>query len=111
MSALRVTVIRLHETPKWLLAQGRDSEVVEILHELAKKSAGGRIDLTLGMLDACGEVKTGKSKTGKFSMGELMVHLRGLCATKKMTLSTVLVWFSWAMIGLAYPLYNVTEPL
>jgi len=46
----------------------------------------------------------GKSK---LSLGELTIHFRGLFATKKMGFSTSLVWFSWTLIGLAYPLFYV----
>jgi MFS family permease len=38
------------------------------------------------------------------------MHCRGLFATKRMGLSTSLIWFSWLLIGLAYPLYNVFLP-
>jgi hypothetical protein len=41
---------------------------------------------------------------------EIVVHCRGLFATKRMGLSTSLIWFSWLLIGLAYPLYNVFLP-
>lgn len=41
---------------------------------------------------------------------EIIVHCRGLFATKRMGLSTSLIWFSWLLIGLAYPLYNVFLP-
>jgi hypothetical protein len=50
----------------------------------------------------------GKKK--RFSFSELGFHLKGLFATRKITLSTSLVWFSWLLIGLAYPLYNVFLP-
>lgn len=46
----------------------------------------------------------------KFSPMEIIVHCRGLFATKRMGLSTSLIWFSWLLIGLAYPLYNVFLP-
>jgi hypothetical protein len=35
----------------------------------------------------------------------LVFHVRGLFTTRKMALSTTLVWLSWLLIGLAYPLY------
>jgi len=38
------------------------------------------------------------------------VHLRGLFATRRLGISTSLIWFSWTLIGLAYPLYNVFLP-
>ncbi|KZP19072.1 MFS general substrate transporter [Athelia psychrophila] len=34
MSILRITVIRLHETPKFLLGQGKDEQVVDILSNI-----------------------------------------------------------------------------
>ncbi|KAK4896408.1 Filamentous Growth Regulator [Elasticomyces elasticus] len=37
MSLLRITVIRLRETPKFLLGEGRDEEVVETLQFIANK--------------------------------------------------------------------------
>jgi hypothetical protein len=33
-----------------------------------------------------------------------------MSTTRKMALSTTLVWLSWLLIGLAYPLYNVFLP-
>jgi len=36
--------------------------------------------------------------------------LKGLYATRRMALSTTLIWWSWLLIGLAYPLYNVFLP-
>ena len=109
MSILRVTVIRLKETPKYLLGQGKDEEVVAVLQWLATKYERP-CSLTVERLAACGIIGTSKSKKGKFSLGELMVHLRGLFLTKKMGLNTSLIWFSWFLIGLAYPLYNAFLP-
>ena len=109
MSILRVTVVRLRETPKYLLGQGKDEEVVAVLQWLATKY-NRPCSLTHERLAACGIVGTTRSKKGKWSTGELMVHLRGLFLTKKMGLSTGLIWFSWFLIGLAYPLYNAFLP-
>lgn len=50
-------------------------------------------------------------KKNRFSFSELGFHLQGLFATRKIALSTSLVWFSWLLIGLAYPLYNVFLPM
>lgn len=36
--------------------------------------------------------------------------MKGLFASRKLGLSTSLIWFSWLLIGLAYPLYNVFLP-
>lgn len=111
MSILRVTVIRLHETPKYLIGMGKDEQVVETLQTIAKKY-NRPCSLTLAQLQACGETKLEHTANsgirGRFE--EVWVHLRGLFATRRMGLSTVLIWLSWTLIGLAYPLYNVFLP-
>lgn len=105
MSCLRITLIRLKETPKYLLGTGEDKELVETLQSLAKKY-NRPCSLTLEQLEACGVVNSAHSKN-RFSVGEALVHFRGLFATKQIGLSTILIWFSWTLIGLAYPLFYV----
>ncbi|KAF2857368.1 MFS general substrate transporter [Piedraia hortae CBS 480.64] len=107
MAIARITIIRLRETPKFLLAEGRDSEVVETLQFIATKY-NRPCSLTLQMLSECG--KTDVKPRKRFSLTDTRIHLRGLFATKKLALSTTLVWWSWLLIGLAYPLYNVFLP-
>ncbi len=108
MSLLRVTVIRLKETPKFLLGQGHDAELIDNLRSLAAKY-GRPCSLTLEQLEACGTIRTAhSSKT--FSFGELWLHVSSLFSTVKVAYTTGLVWLSWAMIGLAYPLFNVFLP-
>jgi hypothetical protein len=101
MSIARVTVIRLKETPKYLVGEGRDAEVVETLQFIAKKY-NRPCSLTLETMQACGvseiEGRRGSvSAHGKkrFSFGEVGMHVKGLFATRKMGLSTSLIWFSW----------------
>jgi len=114
MSILRVTVIRLRETPKYLLGEGKDEQVVAVFHELATRY-NRPCTITVEELAACGVVRSAHVGKGTqiggmtlhFSFSEFWLHLRGLFATKKIGLSTVLVWFSWTLIGLAYPLFYV----
>ena len=114
MSILRITVIRLKETPKFLLGEGRDAEVVETLQYIANKY-NRPCSLTLEKLQACGVTGEGRalnpggSKRKTFFL-EVYMHLKGLFATKKIGFSTSMIWFSWTLIGLAYPLYNVFLP-
>jgi hypothetical protein len=105
MSVLRVTVIRLRETPKYLLGEGKDELLVQNFHKMAEKY-GRPCSITVEELTACGVVASahGKSRT---SLQEIAIHFRGLFATKKIGLSTVLIWISWTLIGLAYPLFYV----
>jgi hypothetical protein len=108
MSVLRVTVVRLKETPKYLLGMGEDAKVVETLQSIATKY-NRPCSLTVEKLEACGTVQSTHSKR-RFSPSETWVHLKGLFSTKKMGITTGMVWFSWTLIGLAYPLFYVFLP-
>ncbi|KAH7320273.1 major facilitator superfamily domain-containing protein [Stachybotrys elegans] len=108
MSVLRVTVIRLRETPKYLLGLGKDVEVMETINYLSTRY-NRPCSLTLEQLEACGTIKSAHS-TKRFSFEETMIHIRGLFCTKKIAISTSMVWLSWTMIGLAYPLFYVFLP-
>ncbi|KAM0331239.1 hypothetical protein ACHAQA_002908 [Verticillium albo-atrum] len=108
MSMARVLVVRLKETPKFLVGQGRDAEVVEVLQGLAKRY-NRPCDLTLEDLSVQGEVTLPNSSKRHF-LRQLTRHMTGLFATRKLALSTVMVWASWTLIGLAYPLFYVFLP-
>jgi hypothetical protein len=103
MSIMRLTVIRLKETPKFLISEGRDAEVVEYTRPCS---------LTLEQFEACGltNLQQQAHARSRFSPKEVVVHLKGLFATRRLGISTSLIWFSWTLIGLAYPLYNVFLP-
>lgn len=109
MSLLRITVIRLRETPKFLIGEGKDAECVDTLQALAAQY-NRPCSLTLEKLQACGTINTAHSATSKWSVAEVKVHLKGLFATRRIGFSTSLIWLSWILIGLAYPLYNVFLP-
>jgi Major Facilitator Superfamily len=108
---LRVTIIRLQETPKFLVTNGRDEQAIKVLQDIAKKY-NRPCSLTVEMLQQLGTSQRPNqiAKKGRFSFAELAFHFQGLFSTRKIGLSTVLVWFSWLLIGLAYPLYNVFLP-
>ncbi|KAF2867080.1 membrane transporter [Massariosphaeria phaeospora] len=111
MSIARVTVIRLKETPKFLVGEGKDAECVETLQSIAQKYKRP-CSLTLEQMQACGTISSGRSSEGKskWAPGNISMHLKGLFATKRIGISTALIWISWTLIGLAYPLYNVFLP-
>ncbi|KAH6957719.1 major facilitator superfamily domain-containing protein [Ilyonectria sp. MPI-CAGE-AT-0026] len=108
MSILRIAIIRLRETPKYLVGIGKEVELVETLQYLATKY-NRQCSLTVEQLEACGTVTSAHSKN-RFSIGETLVHVRGLFGTKKMSISTACLFLSWTMIGLAYPLFYVFLP-
>ena len=115
MSILRITVIRLRETPKFLIGEGRDEEAVETLQFIAKKY-NRPCSLTMDAMRAANAAADPARRSSfshaksKWGFAEIWVHLKGLYVTKRIGLSTSLVWFSWLLIGLAYPLYNVFLP-
>lgn len=109
MSVARVTVIRLKETPKFLLGQKNDAQLVQDFQELASKY-GRPCSLTVEQLEACGTISSAHSKS-RYSLSEFWIHIRSLFMTRKLAFTTILIWLSWAMIGLAYPLFNVFLPL
>lgn len=107
MSLMRITVIKLKETPKYLLSVGEDAQVVETLQSIATKY-NRPCSLTVQKLEACGTIRGAGSS--KYSLGKSLSHLRGLFQTRSIGLSTMLIWFSWMLIGLAYPLFYVFLP-
>ena len=107
---LRVTVIRLLETPKYNLVNGRDEQVVKDLQQIARDS-GRTCSLTLEDLKACGEISSNDVGKGNVAWYQRIIHhLKMLFPSKKVGISTVTVFFSWAAIGLIYPLYSVFLP-
>lgn len=108
MSVARVTIVRLKETPKYLLGIGEDAKLVETLQSLAAKH-NRPCSLTVEKLEALGQVKGAHSRS-RFSLGESLFHFRGLFATRSMAISTLLIWLSWTLIGLVYPLFYVFLP-
>ncbi|KAK5789910.1 hypothetical protein VI817_007197 [Penicillium citrinum] len=114
LSILRITIIRLQETPKYLIAEGKDSDAVRVLQEIATRY-NRPCSISLDRLEACGLSRSGNHTSlgtarKLLNFEEVIYHVRGLFATRKMAISTTLVWFSWLLIGLAYPLYNVFLP-
>ncbi|KAM0323760.1 hypothetical protein ACHAQA_008697 [Verticillium albo-atrum] len=110
MSLLRVFVIRLKETPKYMLASGKEEQLVADLRALAEKY-NRSCSLRYEHLVACGSGDDDHSSRGLgAAISQVGKHLKGLFATRRIGLSTVLVWFSWTLIGLAYPLFFIFLP-
>ncbi|EIW59269.1 MFS general substrate transporter [Trametes versicolor FP-101664 SS1] len=130
---LRFFVFHLYESPRYLVGRGRDAEAVDVLHRVAAYNGKG-CRLTVGMLAAAGEAarrKMGESadvdevrdeKGKEKEVGAVRAglaasrqvfsgkHVKALFATRKLALSTTLLILMWALIGLAYALYNSYIP-
>ena len=113
MSILRITVIRLRETPKFLVGDGRDAEAVDTLQYIANRYHRP-CSLTLDQMEACGAVGNQTAQpdtsrrgsvsahaTKRASFAEIALHIKGLFSTRRIGFSTSLVFFSWLLIGLA----------
>jgi hypothetical protein len=108
MSVARVTVIRLKETPKYLLGEGKDAQLVADFQAMAQKY-NRPCSITLEQLEACGTLRSAHGKS-KVSVSELTIHFRGLFSSKKTAISTILVWLSWTLIVSCSRQYFDAEP-
>ncbi|KAI0754770.1 MFS general substrate transporter [Daedaleopsis nitida] len=121
---LRFFVFHLYESPSYLIGRGRDREAVAVVRAVAEYN-GRTSSLTLEMLQEVeqavahphGDDKDSKAQSENVSTSAKAAamrklrkininHLRALFATKKMAYSTSLLLTVWALIELAFPLYN-----
>lgn len=113
MAILRLTVVRLKETPKFLVSNNRDEEAIQVLTEIATKY-NRSCSLTLERLRACGEITSNedyrKNYSFKGTMKLIGKHLKVLFATRRSARSTILLFLSWSCLGISYPLYSSFLP-
>ncbi|KAH8827770.1 MFS general substrate transporter [Flagelloscypha sp. PMI_526] len=103
---IRFFLFKLYESPKFLMT-------VEVVHILAKKN-GKESHLALEDLEAVSGGEKADAKAGTKATDAVKRQLRkfetgkvkSLFATRKLALSTSLLIAIWALIGLAFPLYN-----
>lgn len=76
MFILRVTVIRLEETPKYLVTEGDDERVVQVLRNIAEKHHWP-FSLTLGGMQGLGPTVRHNSgtKAKRLALNELVFYL------------------------------------
>ena len=107
MSVLRLVVIKMKQTPKWLISQNRDEEVYQNLNSIAVKY-NRSFSLTLEKLRSQGNViDTEKSV---WSAVRLRKHFLGLFETRILAWSTTVIIMNWFVIGMVSPLYSVFLP-
>lgn len=107
LAILRVVVIRMPHTPKWLVTQGRDAEAVAFLTKLGL-DYDVHVSITEQKLSDIGALA--EDEGWRWSWKKLLKHSRGLYATKPMAWSTTLVFALWILIGIANPLYSTFLP-
>lgn len=103
----RVFLIRMVQTPRWLIAQNRDEEVIKTLDQMAKKAKRPH-HLTLDRLQAEGTVRY--TELSEWSALRIKMHFKGLFQTRLLAYSTVMIFANWFVIGMVSPLYSVFLP-
>ncbi|KAK4540025.1 hypothetical protein LTR36_009841 [Oleoguttula mirabilis] len=114
---IRLFVFKMPESPRFLLAQGRDAEAVEAVNYVARRngkpepltlSVLQEVDRSLGIDSKEGEreVRLTQSQMIKESLQDFKgVNYRSLFATRKLAIHTTILWLIWLTVGIAYPLF------
>ena len=107
LSLLRVTVVRMVHTPKWLVCQNRDEEIYHNLRDLAVRYKRP-FSLTLEQLREQGKVL--HTERSVWSAFRIRKHFSVLFETNRLAWSTVLIIANWSVLGIVAPLYNSFLP-
>ena len=110
--ALRFIFFQMFESPKFLLSKGRQAEAVAVIHGLAYKNKT-KTWLTEDILNEIGgsqhidDTKLTNKEIIKRSLSKFSTERIGpLFGSRKLGLSTALLWLEWFAIGMGYPLFN-----
>lgn len=133
---LRFVVFKIPESPKFLLSKGRDEEAIEAMKNFAKMCGKPIPDdmLTVGILRSAAGQDGAMDDTSieelvheqpKGIVGRCMhqirmlafnarsvrftktlTHIKPLFSNFALGYTTAVIWILWALIGLAYPLFN-----
>ena len=97
-----------------MISNNRDAEAVQVLQEIATKY-NRPCSLTLEQLEACGEIQINddfrKHIDVKGTAQLIYHHVQILFSNKTMARSTSLVFLSWLLLGISYPLYSSFLPV
>ena len=136
MFVCRFFVFRLPESPKYYLSKGRDAEAVAVIKEIARRNgtplgddiisveifrsaAGQEADMDAREVEEEPQGLKGLASLPARFLGNFkgvsftpdLSHVKPLFYGWKMGLTTTILWALWALIGLAYPLYNAFLPI
>ncbi|KII84380.1 hypothetical protein PLICRDRAFT_117909 [Plicaturopsis crispa FD-325 SS-3] len=120
MFIMRFVIFDVQESPKYLIAKGRDEDAINVLEHMAKKN-GRTITLTLAKLQAVSHAQgveevyhptTFQVIKNSFS-GMSLSHIKPLFVTKRLGINTTITILLWGYLQslTAYPLYNAFLPL
>ena len=107
LALARLVIVKMVQTPRWLISQNRDAEVLAVLDGIAIP-AGRAHRLTLQQLQSLGVVlHTEKSVWSAF---RIKMHIKGLFETRGLAWSMAVILANWFVIGMVSPLYSVFLP-
>ncbi|KAF3194559.1 hypothetical protein TWF225_007086 [Orbilia oligospora] len=133
---VRFFFFKLHESPKYLLAQGRDAEAIAVVDAIAKQNGKENI-LSVHQLEEIeanvrlvrglppkaeiGEEKEAPERKGAMTETAQMFvrscsvlsgkQIRSLFATKKLAISTSMVMLLWMTLSISWNTYNLFLPV
>ncbi|KAL4067202.1 major facilitator superfamily domain-containing protein [Scleroderma yunnanense] len=118
MWIIRFFVFNLQESPKYLMGRGRDEDAVAAVHRVA--AINDKISsLTVNHLTETEKLagspiqNDAKAVTSIAAMRKfsklVVIHVSPLFATRKLVYSTCILIVLWALIGLAFPLYDTFQ--
>lgn len=118
MFCCRFFLFHLYESPKFLLSRGRQSEAVTAVHGIAYKNRT-QTWLTEAILNEIGGYPEAAETKQTLTPMEMITRnlskfslqrIKPLFHTRKLAITTLLLWFCWATIGMGYPLFNAFLP-
>ncbi|KAK7415910.1 hypothetical protein QQZ08_012205 [Neonectria magnoliae] len=124
MFVIRFFIFHLFESPKFLLNKGRQNEAVAVVHGIAFHNhtrtwlTSEILDLVAYSEDEPAIANVARQIPVRTTSGVIAAklksisseRLRPLFKTKTLGLTTSLIWFCWATIGMGYPLFNAFLP-
>lgn len=97
MAVVRILFLKMEELPKWLVSQGRFSEAIDALEEIARQNKKPLIVTQSDFLSHSTEPTLPVADTSK----ELLPHVKGLFATPGLRNSSLGLILLWMAIGIA----------
>ncbi|KAF5013019.1 hypothetical protein FDECE_966 [Fusarium decemcellulare] len=108
LASLRIFCMKMEESPKWLVTQGKFDEAIAALSVMAREN---KTDLNITASDFHPVAHLEDGATKREQLRSYVVGMKGLFATKMQALSTSGVMVLWACIGVAYPVYTLYLPV
>lgn len=117
MFLVRFFLFHMFESPKYLLSKGRQGEAVGVVQGIAFKN-NRKTWLTEEILDAVADGPAPAARRRLTTTNIIRERLasfsaeriRPLFSSRALGLTTSLIWFCWATIGMGYPLFNAFLP-